>query len=54
MRKQPVRALYFEFKTVLKFYNLEACLCYLLVDLQTVCTKIKSDIFSGLIWIKTV
>ena len=25
VRKQPITVLYFEFETVLKFYNLEAC-----------------------------
>ena len=29
VRKQPIIALYFEFETVLKFYNLEACSLFL-------------------------
>ena len=34
VRKQPIIALYFEFETVLKFYNLEAWLTLVAFDAQ--------------------
>ena len=48
IRKQPIIALYFEFETLLKFYNLEARkVRKILLELGSQNKKQKSEFFSN-------
>ena len=43
VRRPPIIALYFEFETVLKFYNLEARCCLINDNTTMVCPLVRGD-----------